>query len=332
MCIKERNASDSTCKKLLRDKGCFADLCNYAFFQGRQVIQPEELVSRENDLSTLIGKVDKPTEIKRYRDVVRKASIHGEYVIIGVEHQSTFDEKMIFRILNYDATIYINQVESKQEVYPVGSFVFYTGDKEWKSPETLKETLKNIPPEMEPYINDWRLPVVELKTMDARKLTNQRLKEVVEISQSMFAGNYDELSENRKIETENFMMAATFTRTKIKREELPEGDEINMCEAMDRLFQRLRNEGEVLGLEKGETIGFEKGETIGFEKGERSGIEKGKREEKQNTLKDLLKVKLGTLSRPLEKQLTNTSLEKLNELTLNIFNVTSEEDVLRIIN
>ena len=311
MCIKERNASDSTCKKLLRDKGCFADLCNYAFFQGRQVIQPEELVSRENDLSTLIGKVDKPTEIKRYRDVVRKASIHGEYVIIGVEHQSTFDEKMIFSILNYDATIYINQVESKQEIYPVGSFVFYTGDKEWKSPETLK----NIPPDMEPYINDWRLPVVELKTMDARKLTNQRLKEVVEISQSMFAGNYDDLRNNREIETENFMMAATFTRTKIKREDLPEGDEINMCEAMDILFQRLRNEGEVLGLEKGETIRFEK----------------GKREEKQNTLKEQLKVKLGTLSRPLEKQLTNTSLEKLNELTLNIFNVTNEEDVLRII-
>ena len=47
MCIKERNASDSTSKKLLRDKGCFAELCNYAFFQGRQVIQPEELVSRE---------------------------------------------------------------------------------------------------------------------------------------------------------------------------------------------------------------------------------------------------------------------------------------------
>ena len=308
MCIKERNTSDSTCKKLLRDKGCFADLCNYAFFQGRQVIQPEELVSRENDLSTLIGKVDKPTEIKRYRDVVRKASIHGEYVIIGVEHQSTFDEKMIFRILNYDATIYINQVESKQEVYPVGSFVFYTGDKEWKSPETLK----NIPSEMEPYINDWRLPVVELKTMDARKLTNQRLKEVVEISQSMFAGNYDDLRNDRKIETENFMMAATFTRTKIKREELPEGDEINMCEAMDRLFQKFENQG----MEKGELI----------------GIEKGKREEKQNTLKEQLKVKLGTLSRPLEKQLTNTSLEKLNELTLNIFNVTSEEDVLRIIN
>ena len=84
------------------------------------------------------------------------------------------------------------------------------------------------------------------------------------------------------------------------KEDLPEGDEINMCEAMDRLFQRFENQG----------------------------IEKGK----SDTLKDLLKVKLGTLSRPLEKQLTNTSLEKLNELTLNIFNVTNEEDVLKIIN
>ena len=303
MCIKERNASDSTSKKLLRDKGCFAELCNYAFFQGRQVIQPEELVSRENDLSTLIGNVDDPTEIKRYRDVVRKASIHGDYVIIGVEHQSTFDKNMIFRILNYDATTYINQVESKKEVYPVGSFVFYTGDEEWNLPETLKETLKSIPSEMEPNINDWRLPVVDLKTMDARKLMNRRLRDVVEISQSMFAGSYDGLRENRKIETESFMMAATFTCTNIRREDLPEGDEINMCKAMDQLFQRFENQG----IEKGEAIGIEK------------------------TLKEQLKVKLGTLSNPLEERLTTTSLEKLNELTLNIFNINSEEDVLKII-
>ena len=244
----------------------------------------------------MIGNVDDPTEIKRYRDVIRKAGSHGDYVIIGVEHQSTFDKNMIFRILNYDATTYINQVESKKEVYPVGNFVFYTGDEEWKLPETLKETLKSIPSEMEPYINDWKLPVVDLKTMDARKLMNRRLRDVVEINQSMFVGSYDRLRENRKIETESFMMAATFTCTNIRREDLPEEDEINMCKATDQLFQRMRDEG------------------------------------KLNTLKELLKVKLGTLSRPLEKQLTNTSLEKLNVLTLNIFNVRNEEDVLRIIN
>ena len=63
-----------------------------------------------------------------------------------------------------------------------------------------------------------------------------------EISQSMFAGNYDDLRNNRKIETESFMMAATFTCTNIRREDLPEEDEINMCKAMDQLFQRTRDE------------------------------------------------------------------------------------------
>ena len=297
-----RNASDSTCKKLFRDDGCFADICNYAFFQGKQIIKPEELVSRENDVSTLMGKELLPMETKRYRDIVRKASINGDYMIIGVEHQSTLDKNMIIRILNYDAQLYINQVESGKEVRPVGSFVFYTGDKEWTYPKSLKESLK-IPPEMKDYINDWKLPVLELQKIDSGMLKNQRLKEVVEISQSMFKGDYEKLRTNRMISVENYKMASILTHTDIKEEDLPEGDEINMCKAMDQLFQRFENQG----IEKGEAIGIEK------------------------TLKEQLKVKLGTISSPLEERLTTTSLEKLNELTLNIFNINSEEDVLKII-
>ena len=297
-----RNASDSTCKKLFRDDGCFADICNYAFFQGKQIIKPEELVSRENDVSTLMGKELLPMETKRYRDIVRKASINGDYMIIGVEHQSTLDKNMIIRILNYDAQLYINQVESGKEVRPVGSFVFYTGDKEWTYPKSLKESLK-IPPEMKDYINDWKLPVLELQKMDPQILKSKRLKEVVEISQIMLKGDYEKLRTNRMISVENYKMAAILTHTDIKEEDLPEGDEINMCKAMDQLFQRFENQG----IEKGEAIGIEK------------------------TLKEQLKVKLGTISSPLEERLTTTSLEKLNELTLNIFNINSEEDVLKII-
>ena len=297
-----RNASDSTCKKLFRDDGCFADICNYAFFQGKQIIKPEELVSRENDVSTLMGKELLPMETKRYRDIVRKASINGDYMIIGVEHQSTLDKNMIIRILNYDAQLYINQVESGKEVRPVGSFVFYMGDKEWTYPKSLKESLK-VSPEMEDYINDWKLPVLELQKMDPQILKSKRLKEVVEISQIMLKGDYEKLRTNRMISVENYKMAAILTHTDIKEEDLPEGDEINMCKAMDQLFQRFENQG----IEKGEAIGIEK------------------------TLKEQLKVKLGTISSPLEESLTTTSLEKLNELTLNIFNINSEEDVLKII-
>ncbi|SCH25063.1 Putative transposase%2C YhgA-like [uncultured Clostridium sp.] len=228
-----RNASDTTCKQFLRDGECFADLCNALYFHGRQVIKPENLISRENDVSTLIGKEPLPMKMKRYRDIVRKASINGDYMIIGIEHQSTLDKNMIIRILNYAAQLYINQVE--------------------------------------------------------------RGKEVLEISQSMFEGDYEKLRIIRMISVGNYKMASILTHTDIKEEDLPEGNKINMCKAMDQLFQRFENQG----------------------------IEKN--------LKELLKVKLGTLSNPLEERLTTTSLEKLNELTLNIFNINSEEDVLKII-
>ena len=61
-------------------------------------------------------------------------------------------------------------------------------------------------------------------------------------------------------------------------------------------------------------------------------LKKVDKKKNKSTLKELLKVKLGTLSSPLEKQLTETSLEKLNELTLNIFNIKSEEGVLNLMN
>ena len=185
-------------------------------------------------------------------------------MIIGVEHQSSVDKEMIYRILNYDALLYKNQVESKKEVQPVGTFVFYTGDKEWTYPDSLKGTLKNIPPEMEKYINDWRFPVLDIKKIDFTKLRNQHLRDIVEISQGMYQGSYEGLRVNRMVKTESIKIAAIFTHTDIKEEDLPEGDEINMCKAMDQLFQRFENQG----------------------------IEKGK----SDTLKEQLKVKLGTLS------------------------------------
>ena len=48
-------------------------------------------------------------------------------------------------------------------------------------------------------------------------------------------------------------------------------------------------------------------------------------------LKKLLKVKLGSLSKNLEEQLSNKIIEQLDELTVNIFNINSEEDVMKLL-
>ena len=88
---QKRNASDTTCKQLLRDEGMFCRSLQFSIFSWKTGHQTEETSdSQENDVSTLIGKEPLPMETKRYRDIVRKASINGEYMIIGVEHQKYF--------------------------------------------------------------------------------------------------------------------------------------------------------------------------------------------------------------------------------------------------
>ncbi|PST39874.1 hypothetical protein C7U54_10200 [Faecalibacillus intestinalis] len=52
---------------------------------------------------------------------------------------------------------------------------------------------------------------------------------------------------------------------------------------------------------------------------------------KLSTLETLLKVKLGSLSKILEEQLSNISIEQLDELAVNILNINSEEDVMKLL-
>lgn len=46
----------------------------------------------------------------------------------------------------------------------------------------------------------------------------------------------------------------------------------------------------------------------------------------------LLTCKLGNLSKETENTIRSSTMEKLNKLTLSIFDIQSEEDALRIIN
>ena len=123
------------------------------------------------------------------------------------------------------------------------------------------------------------------------------------LTKAMYEGNYKALIQDIVVLKESLIIAAIFTHTKITEEDLPEGDEVRMCVEMDRLFNRFKNEGRTEGIETG----------------------------KLSTLETLLKVKLGSIARSLEEQLSNTSIEQLDELTVNIFNINSEEDVIKLL-
>ena len=120
----------------------------------------------------------------------------------------------------------------------------------------------------------------------------------------MYKGNYEGLHRRIKMNRDNFIYAAIITGSLDLIRDLPEGDEIDMCEGMERMAEGFRNEGR----------------------------KEGEKWEKKTALLSLLKVKLGNVSNQLEQAIQNSSIEKLNTLTLSIFDITNEDDVLKIIN
>ena len=179
---------------------------------------------------------------------------------------------------------------------------FYTGDKKWNTPLELNDYF-DIPEELKEYVNDWKIKVVDVKEIDTSKIKDEQTRYFIEAIQEMYKGNYEGLHRRIKMNRDNFIYAAIITGSLDLIRDLPEGDEIDMCEGMERMAEGFRNEGR----------------------------KEGEKREKKTVL-SLLKVKLGNVSNQLEQAIQNSSIEKLNTLTLSIFDITNEDDVLKIIN
>ena len=76
-------------------------------------------------------------------------------------------------------------------------------------------------------------------------------------------------------------------------------EEVNVCEAMDRYVQKVADEAKV--------------------------------DEQRNVLITQLTTKLGNLSKQVIEKITKASSDELKQLTISIFNIESEDDIINII-
>ena len=301
--------SDSACRTFLSNDVSFASFINAVVFEGEQLIRPENLVRYENDTAFIINDSKRIEDKKRRRDIVVKSDINGIYCILGIEHQSSIDETMVIRCGIYEMLEYLKQAENKEykRLVPQIIVVLYTGPKKWNGPLKLSDYFE-IPEELKKYFNDWKIILVDVKEMDTSKISDEQTRYFIEAIQAMYKGSYEDLKRLKRMKKENFLYAAIITGSIDQVENVLEGDEMDMCEGMERMAEGFRKEGRS------------------------EGVIEGKLEEKQNTLLTLLTCKLGNLSKETENTIRSSTMEKLNKLTLSIFDIQSEEDALRIIN
>ena len=288
---------DSACRTFFSNDIHFASFSNAVLFDGKQLIHPERLVRFENDTSFIINDTKSVEDKKRRRDIVVKTDVNGIYCLFGIEHQSTIDVEMVIRCGIYEMLEYLKQLKNKRLV-PQVMIVFYTGDKKWNAPVKLSDYL-DVPKELKAYVNEWIFIFIDVKEIDTSKIKDAQTRYFIEAIQNMYKGNYDKLHRRIKMNRNNFIYAAIITGSLDLIKDLPEGDEIDMCEGMERMAEGFRSEGKL--------------------------------EEKRNTLLSLLNVKLGNVSRETESTIRSCTIEKLNKLTLSIFDIQNENDILSII-
>ena len=304
--------SDGACRTVFSNDVSFASFYNAAIFEGKQIIHPDRLVRYENDISFIINDSKRAEDKKRRRDIVVKSDINGIYCILGIEHQSSIDETMVIRCGIYEMLEYLKQAENKEykRLVPQIIVVLYTGPKKWNSPVKLSDYFE-IPEELKKYFNDWKIILVDVKEMDTSKIKDEQTRYFIEAIQAMYKGDYIKLHQKRKMNTNNLIYAAIITGSLDMIKDIVEGDEMDMCEGMERMAEGFRSEGREEGILVGRV--------------------EGKLEEKQNTLLMQLRCKLGDLSKETENTIRSSTMEKLNKLTVSIFDIQSENDVLKLI-
>ena len=155
---------DAAQKKLEDHEDVFADIVNVLMFNGEKLVKPEELTPA---LPRSIYKFDGKMH-EQERDTAKywnKCELHVAF--IGFENQSAIDADMPLRVLGYDGAAYRAQLNADKkdcpkQRFPVVTLVLYFGIKErWNKYRRLKECFE-IPPQLEPFVNDYKLNVIEV--------------------------------------------------------------------------------------------------------------------------------------------------------------------------
>ena len=270
---------DTVTKAYMRKNNFFADAFNYLIYDGKPVVNPEQL--RELDTTEIAlpfglrenEKGPSNDLVQKYRDILKSAVVMQEdeaaYILLGIENQTDIHYAMPVRNMIYDALQYGKQVADtaanhrkndrfyKEDVLkPVVTLVIHFGADEWDAPLSLHEMMGTQNEKLMHYVQDYQIHLIDpakLTEEDLKKFTSS-LREVIEYIK--YSKDKEKLSRILKdnsrmlIDREAALVIKTITNTAIEISEKEE--KIDMCKAIDDMLSEREAKGEIRGIEIGE--------------------------------------------------------------------------------
>lgn len=257
-------------EKVLEDyNDVFADIVNVLFFQGEQIVKPEQL--EDKTLRSSYKADGKLREIVRdvgknwNQDTIRIACL-------GIENQTDSDADMPLRVISYDGAEYRAQLirdissqdggdddiistKKRRDVkrYPVVTLVLYFGyEKPWSSSKSLLDRL-TVSDALKPYVQDYRINVFEIAYLTPKqvKLFQSDFRIVADyFVQKRLNHEYKPSPQKMKHVHAVLQMMSIMTgdhRFEDAYNDAIQKEELNMCEVLDRVEKKGYDAGRIAG-------------------------------------------------------------------------------------
>ena len=272
---------------------------------------PEELEPAEGETDILLeDKEQKVQEIHRYRDIVMRWKKGALLVLLACENQEKVHYAMVVRNMLYDSLSYVGQIqrlwkgrekEEKQKMttseylskwkkddrlVPVITLVFYYDTEQWDGSTDLHGMLQWGEGEadqelLREYVPNYRINLLDAGNLEHLERFQSDLQEILGMLKCR--GNKKELLDYmnkretyfRNVDEETYQVMREFLHSeKMLKENVEriEGKEtVDMCKALEELY----NDGVEQGIERGREQGIKQGIEKGIEKGIECGMFRG---------------------------------------------------------
>lgn len=272
----------------------YADLINGLLCDGRQVLKKEDLreQSERVHVKTMKNEITQVRSVQGYRkrekiqDIVRKAALGVNFVLIGLENQQTVDYSLPLRCMEYETGQYEKQAEKIRRIvrkhpkglksgeylygfkrdsrlYPSIILVLYYGEEEWDGPIDLHGLLDftDIPEEFRKLVQNYQIHLVPVRKLENTNVFKTDVKLVFDLIK--YSSNKEKMRDivnknpqYQNLEEDAYEMVSAHTGIKEKLNmRVYEDKKVNLCKGMRDWAEEERSEGRKEGMAAGKAAG-----------------------------------------------------------------------------
>ena len=261
---------DLLAKAYFSDNKRFSDLFNYYLYDGKNVIKENHLT--ELSTESIFNDINRKETKNRNRDLLKllilKTDNINNYLILGIENQTKADYEMVLRIEEYNIMKYRDQIKNhfnlninndkiklEKGLIPIITIVIYYGNNKWDMPLDLYSYFNIKDKEILKYISNYKLNLIspyDLNDSDFIKMKSdiRILLEYLKYQKDSYNLKLllnEERYKHVKYDTYQFINELTNSNSNI---DIIEGDEVNMCKAINDLIKEGKIEGKKEGKEE----------------------------------------------------------------------------------